>query len=338
MTATGQTTGILLPADGAARRRYVDFVFALDYLSINSPLIKIMHEAMAAYGLSVLLVNSTNVERSVEAVRKGRLDPLVYLDLCARPGDPFSALLQAMAAAGVHTLCDPKVLPWTIKAYSHPALEKAGLPLPPTVILGKDDPDRDLTPDEMARLGDRCVIKPSYGVAGLGAVIGVTPDRQQVAKAREYNRGDDWLIQRMIRWGTLGDRPAYLRGYNVLGHRTLMWWSNDKGYARLTWDDFRKYDLGGAVELVDRLAAITGLEFFSTEIAITAESGADRYCLIDYVNDQCDIDPQADAHRSPPRSWVRWVCHRLAELTWREKHDLPPAGEGTLHLGDGAAA
>ena len=56
--------------------------------------------------------------------------------------------------------------------------------------------------------------------------------------------------------------------------------------------------------------------------------------MIDYVNDQCDIDPDAAPGRSPPREWVRWVCHQMAQLTWRKKHGLPAAGAGTLHLGD----
>jgi hypothetical protein len=241
-----------------------------------------------------------------------------------------------MSRAGVTTLCDPSVLKWTFKAVSHPVLERAGLPLPPSVILKRDDPDRELTADEISRVGDHCVIKPSYGVAGLGAVIGVHPTREAIAQAREYNRGDDWLIQKMVKWGAYGDQPSYLRGYNVLGHRTLMWWSNDRGYRSLTWDDFRKYDLGGAVELIDKIAAATGVDFFSSEIAILDEhrNGSGRFCVIDYVNDQCDIDPDADPKRSPPREWVRWVCHRMAEFTWRKKHGIEADGEGALHLAD----
>ena len=41
----------------------VDFVFALDYCSPNSRLMKLFHEAMSGYGLSCQLVNNTNVER-----------------------------------------------------------------------------------------------------------------------------------------------------------------------------------------------------------------------------------------------------------------------------------
>ena len=340
MRATGLATlkDVFRPRTAVPpRRTYVDFVFGLDYLSVNSSLLRIMHRAMSAYGLSCLLINQSSVGQTLDRVRRGRLKPLVYLDLCSRPGDVFTDLLRALAGQGAHTLCDPAALRWTFKAYAHPRLEAAGLPLPPSVILSKDEADRELTPDERARIGDLCVIKPSYGVAGLGAVIGVPPTRDQVMIARDYDRNDDWLIQKMIRWTRFGDRQAYLRGYNVLGHRTLMWWSGQAGYAPVTWDDFRRYDLLGAVELIDRVAATTGVEFFSSEIAITSQTpGPDRYCLIDYVNDQCDLDCQGAPDRAPPASWVAWVCDRLAEFTWRTKHGLPRKTAGTLFLADAA--
>jgi hypothetical protein len=329
---------VLRPSADTGRRAYVDFAFGLNYLSLNSGLLRLMHEAMSAYGLSCLLINNSSVNGAIEAVRKGSLRPLVYLDLCSNPGNPFLALLQAMSEAGLHTLCDPRALKWTYKAVSHPALQEAGLPLPPSLILKKDDPDRDLTSEELARLGDRCVIKPSFGVAGLGAVIGVAPTRQQIAAARDFNRQDDWLIQKMMSWTKFGERQAYIRAYNVLGYRTLMWWNNETGYSSLTWDDLQRHDLLPTVEMIDRIAAVTGVEFFSTEIAISADAGEartqSRFCLIDYVNDQCDIDPHAHPGRSPPETWVRWICHRMAEFTWRKKRDLPASGEGTLYLAD----
>jgi hypothetical protein len=297
-----------------------------------------MHQAMSAYGLSCLLINDSSANRAVQAVKNGSLRPLVYLDLCSSPDTPYLPLLQAMADAGVHTICDPKMLGWTYKAISHPALEKAGLPLPPTVILNRNDADRDLNAEELARIGDRCVIKPSFGVAGRGAVIGVPPVKTQIATARDFNRNDDWLVQKMMSWTKFGDRQAYIRAYNILGYRTLMWWNNEQGYSSLTWEDLQRHDLLPTIELIDRIAAITGVEFFSTEIAITADAGEaptqSRFCLIDYLNDQCDIDPHAYPGRSPPETWVRWICERMAEFTWRKKRDLPQAGERSLYLAD----
>src|SRR5881275_2627835 len=95
---------VLRPALGRSQQRYVDFAFGLDYLSVNSALVRLMHQAMSECGLSCLLVNTSNVDRMVEATERGRFAPLVYLDLCARPGGPFAALLRALAERGRRTL------------------------------------------------------------------------------------------------------------------------------------------------------------------------------------------------------------------------------------------
>ena len=164
-----------------------------------------------------------------------------------------------------------------------------------------------------------------------------------VSAAREYDRKDDWLVQKMVHWGQIDAerpqaerRPAYLRAYNVLGYRTLMWWSNERGYSRLTWDDFSRHHLAGVLELTDRIAEMTGMDFFSSEVAITSDDPEDpnRFVLIDYINDQCDMDPSADPKRSPPEAWIRWICDRLAEFTWRKKLRIDSVTAGGLYLAE----
>jgi len=335
----------LNPALSRGRHPYVDFVFALDYLSPNSLLLKLLHQAMAARGLSILLVNKHSENWATEQVRRSRLHPVVFLDLCSRPGDSYFELLKMMAGAGVYTICHPDQIRWTLKAFAHGELAKAGLPVPPTLILKAAEADRALTQAERALVGERVVIKPSYGVAGLGVVVGAETTQEAIASARAYDRKDDWLIQKMVSWGEIDAekpkaerRPAYLRAYNVLGHRTLMWWSNERGYSRLTWDDFSRYHLAGVLELTDRIAAMTHMDFFSSEVAITSDDPADpnRFVLIDYINDQCDIDPSADPARSPPEAWIRWICDRLAEFTWRKKMRINQPMAGELYLAESA--
>jgi hypothetical protein len=115
-----------------------------------------------------------------------------------------------------------------------------------------------------------------------------------------------------------------------------MWWCREDGtdrYDLLTWDDFQKYDLLPAVALIDRIAATSGVDFFSSEIAITAAPGPERFVVIDYINDQCDMDPEPRPGTTPvPEPWVKWICGRLAEFTWRRKKGLPAQKEKTLTL------
>ncbi len=327
------TPWIIHPRGRKSSSAYVDFAFGLDYVSHSGRLVQLLREAMEPMGLSFLLVNKSNVEQIIRQTEQGLFHPHVYLDLCASPNSPFDQLINTAYRHGIYTVRKPQDNQWVLKADSHERLAKEGMPLPPTVILRRDQPDRDLTPEERMRLGDRCVIKPSFGEATKGVKLNVNPTLDVIANARNYNRKDDYLIQRMMTWGRLGGRPAYLRGYNVLGHRSLLWWVlGPNSYATLTWADLHRYDLLPCLDIMNRLADITKMDFFSTEIAITSEPGVNRFCLIDYVNDACDIDPQSGKN-VPPESWVKWVCERFAEFTWRRKHNLPQSDCPTVYLG-----
>ncbi len=326
------TPWLLSPKPLSARPAYADFIFTLDYLSTNSKLLRMMHEAMSAYGLSVLLVNESNVASVTRDVQRGAFAH-TFTWTSARPGDVYEQLLYSAANAGVRTIRNPDHTKWVLKADLHLALEQAGFPLPPTVILRADEPDRDLTPEERQRLGDVVAIKPSFGEAGKGVRLNREPSLEVISKARDFNRKDDWLIQKMMRWTRAGERPAYVRAYNVLGHRSMLWWSGERGgYECLSWEEFEKYDLFPAMRLVDRLAELNGMEFFSSEICAVADSGPDRFCLIDYTNDQCDIDPESSPSASPPQVWAQWVCRRFAEFTWRIKHGLDPMPDKSFYL------
>jgi hypothetical protein len=322
----------MTPRAPRARSEYVDFVFGLDYLSTNSTMLRLFHEAMSHRGLSLLLVNKSNVEQAIGRIRRGQLRPTVYLDLCSRPGEPFWDLLHVAADAGIHTIRKPADEKWIYKARAHPLLAAEGFPLPPTVIFRPEDPDRELADDERARIGEQCVIKPSFGEACKGVKLRQPPTRQAIAAARDYDRRDDWLVQTMIPWGRCGDRPAYWRVYHIAGARSILWWSHERrGYDLLTWDDVRRYDLMGVLDIASRMSRLTGMDFFSTEVA-AVDGGPQRFYMIDYCNDECDIDPEGGATGSPPHAWTRWVYRRFADFTWHRKHGLDMLRDNAICL------
>ncbi len=143
----------------------------------------------------------------------------------------------------------------------------------------------------------------------------------------------------MIKWEKFGSLTAYLRGYNICGTRTLLWWAPEsRNYELCTWDDVRRYDLMPALEIMDRMARITGMDFFSSEIAITSGSGQPRFVLIDYCNDQCDLNPKTAQFDGPPDEWVQWVCERFADFVWRKKFNIATPAGHSVWLGGSSAA
>ena len=338
------TPWVLRP-NSAARRgsrssAYVDFILALDFLNNNATLTRMFHEALSPYGLSLLVANKTNVAKLTTEIAAGKIRPNVLLDLCSACEPAFGELLKAAAKAGVYTIGEPaKLEQWTYKARAQKKLEDAGLPVPPTVLIRATDKSRDLTADQRQAIGEKCVIKPSWGVAGKGVMANVKPTAENIEKARQFDPKDDYLVQRLIKWEKFGgQRTAYLRGYNVLGCRTLLWWAPEtRIYDLVTWDDFRQHDLMPAIDLIDRMARLTGMDYFSSEIAITNAVGQPRFILIDYCNDQCDLNPQSAQADGPPDEWVKWACGRFAEFVWRTRQGIQAPEGHELWLAGAAA-
>ena len=120
---------ILRPRTGRRSTAFVDVLVSLDYLSPNSTLVHLLHEALAARGLSVLLVNDRNVEDVISQLETGWLRPHLSLDLCSAANARYFDLLHSSEAAGAYTVGNPRrLLEWTLKSSSHPRLECAGGP------------------------------------------------------------------------------------------------------------------------------------------------------------------------------------------------------------------
>ena len=70
-----------------------------------------------------------------------------------------------------------------------------------------------------------------------------------------------------------------------------------------------EFNLGALEDLARKIAALTQMKFFSSEIA-QVESG--ELVLIDYVNDQCHMLSQsADARMGVPDSIIAAIARKL---------------------------
>jgi hypothetical protein len=65
------------------------------------------------------------------------------------------------------------------------------------------------------------------------------------------------------------------------------------------------------IDITRKIRGICKLDFFSTEIAITAEK---KFVVVDYVNDICDMRLQSRHPDGVPDIVVSEVCRRLARL------------------------
>lgn len=317
----------------------------------NDPFTRWLREACAVRGLSCEVLHEKVVRDVNDAVGSGRLKIRMLLDLTARwwnDRDPYVQLCYAVKDTGGRVIDDPDhAMMADHKAVSHHRLERAGIPVPQTVVLRRWAPDRSLTADEEAVVGEKVVIKPARGWGWKGVVLGARGDLDTISQARNFDREDDYLVQRQIEYSWLTDdqgekRPAWWRVFFLFGEVIPCWWNPENGNYRLvSLRELWTHDLLPLPRLSTEIARLSGMDFFSTEICLAEEPaipgtpyqarGRQLY-VIDYVNDQCDVRCQSQHASGPPDEVVRHLAERFADLAWRDRHGLPVEEHRSLWL------
>lgn len=310
-----------------------------------------LREACAVRGLSCEVVDNRVVAQAHEAIQGGRLRIGTLLDLSAAwwdHEDPYVQLCYAVKDTGGRVIDDPDAAMMADhKAVSHHRLQRAGIPVPPTVLLRRWVPDRGLTAEERAIVGEEVVIKPARGWGWKGVVLGVRGDLEVVSRARDFDRTDDFLVQRQVPYSTLLDdhgvaRPSWWRVFYLFGEIIPCWWNPENGeYRLLSLRDLWTHDLLPLARLAAEIARLSGMDFFSTEICLADEPAVSetpyqalgrQFYVIDYVNDQCDIRCQSQHAAGPPDEVVRHLADRFADIAWRQRSGLPLDGHRSLWL------
>jgi hypothetical protein len=145
--------------------------------------------------------------------------------------------------------------------------------------------------------GRRGVILDARSLADLARSMAAWTDAQ-------------YLLQQKIVPKDLHGEPAYFRVFNVFGTMWCCWWNcfTDR-YRAVSEEEMTRLSLGALLEISRQIANLTGMRFFSTEIAQT-ESG--EFVVIDYVNDQCHMLSQsADLQKGVPDPVVEGIARRL---------------------------
>lgn len=270
----------------------------------------------AERGLNHFLIEPLWVERFLELYERGEVWARVLLNLHSEhhePADVYHRLVRLAHARNTHVVDPPDVaLAAFDKARVHAHLVAAGIPVPPTLILSADQaPGLRLTEADRAVLGSPFVVKPALGYGRRGVVLDATQEAD-VARSAAAWPGDHYLLQRRIQPTTLKGEPAYFRVYFVFGKLWCCWWNCFTDRYRLMLPEEEEFHrLAPLREVVTRIAALTQMRFFSSEIALT-ESG--EFVVIDYVNDQCHMLSQsANPQMGVPDELVAAIALRLVQ-------------------------
>jgi hypothetical protein len=270
----------------------------------------------AAARLNFFLIEPLWVDLFFQHLKDGRVWPRVLLNMHSehhQPDDIFHRLVNLVAQRGGHVIDPPEQARAAFdKARLHPRLVGAGIPVPWTVVVPRTRPaEWQLTAEERAAIGQPFVIKPAMGYGRQGLVLDAQSEADLDRSIAAWP-DESYLFQHRVKPREVKGRPIYFRAFFVFGDVWVTWWNcYTDHYQMVASDDWNEFGLGQVEELARRIAALTGMTFFSTEVAL---SEAGEFVVIDYVNDQCHMLSQsAHPEKGVPDEIVAAIAGRLVK-------------------------
>jgi hypothetical protein len=275
-----------------------------------------VQRACAERGLDFFLVEPLWVNAFLQALEREEVWPRAVLNLHSEhhlPQDPFHRLVELADRRKSFVVDRPEVAQAAFdKARLHPRLVEAGIQGPATITVARADaPDFRLSPEDRELLGTPFVVKPARGYGKRGVVMDAQSEAD-LARSIQAWPDERYLLQRRIVPRALDGCPAYWRLFYVFGHVWWCWWDCfTDGYREVTQEEIERHDLQPMGDGMRRLAALTGMNFFSSEIAQTATG---EFVWIDYVNDQCHMLTQtANPKMGAPDRVVEAIAVKLVD-------------------------
>lgn len=273
--------------------------------------------------LSFLWVTEDKVRDLTKKITAGQLRVKVLLDTEASydvPGEPYSRLCYSIKDTGGVVINDPDRTRMAVdKASIHYELIGSGVETPYTIIVRNWEPRTfKLTDEERRNLGTPFIIKPGCGWGHRGVIYDAIGTSREIAKARDFDPYDNFLLQEKIHPIYLGGKRAWFRVFHIFDKLIPCWWNDRTSfYQHLTADEFRKYKLSPLVKMAAKIGRITRMSWFSTELAADIKDGHQRFVSIDYVNDQCDMEAQTENKDGVPDHIVRFTAYSIVHAAQR---------------------
>lgn len=267
--------------------------------------------------LSFFWINKENIEQVIKQLQEHKIKIDVLLDGEAtfnKKDDLYMRACYAVKDNGGTVINDPDRTRIAIdKSVIHFELLNAGIETPNTVIARNWEPDNfRLTDKEKNLLGKPFVIKPAYGYGQKGLVRQAMGTQEEIGIARDFDREDNFLLQEKIKPIVCSGRRAWFRIMNVFDAIIPCWWDDQTNlYEHVSLKEFKLHDLKKAVRIAIKIAEISRMSWFSTEIAIDNKFKENRFVVIDYINDQCDLTTKYEASGGVPDNIVKYVTNKI---------------------------
>jgi hypothetical protein len=276
-------------------------------------------------GVSVFQIKPGNLDNVLENLRNGAMSFHAFYDRASDADEAFLPLVALLRQDSVRVI-NPheRVRPAIDKAIMHLEFFTHGLHVPHTIILPPYNKKMqiELVSSELEGLGKPFVIKPANTTGGGTGVVLNAQTIQDIVDARQRHQGDKYLLQKKIEPANLDGKRGWFRVYYAFEEIIPCWWDDiTHMYSQLVQTEEERFGLGPLRDVMRTIERICKLDFFSSEIAMTADG---RFIVVDYVNEICDMRLQSKYRNGAPDAVVKrievLISHEVERHVHRETH------------------
>lgn len=292
----------------------IAFTWEYDYDFVDA-----IEEILQAEQLSTYRVSDYNIKEVTDAVRLKKLSFRTYLDRASDVDDDYLELAKILTKRKVK-IFNPydKVHHAIDKASMHMEFITAGLNVPYSIIIPphKHNSDLKISVEDLAVLGRPFIIKPCNTTGGGIGVVTGAESLKEVLEERSTFESDKYILQQKIYPKMINNKRAWFRCFWAFGKPICCWWDDQTHiYETITEEELEKFHLKKLNEITRKIAKLTELDFFSTEVAITDEN---KFIVIDYVNDQCDMRFKSKHTDGIPDDVIYEIIEQLKKAVMKE--------------------
>ncbi|HEX2962213.1 MAG TPA: hypothetical protein VHO43_10515 [Ignavibacteriales bacterium] len=289
------------------------FDLALAYTwEYDEDFIRLIEDMARDLQITTYIVREDNVFDVIDKLKRRSLSILCYLDRASDVNDDFEEIAHILSRRNTKVFNPYKLVSHAIdKATMHLEFITAGLHTPYSIIIPPFSEEEEiyLSLDDLAILDRPFIIKPCNTTGGGMGVVTGAETLKEVLEERMTNNEDKYLLQEKIYPQMLDGRRAWFRSFWAFGKAIPCWWDDQTHYySELTNDEVDKYHLQELFRDTRKIARLTNLDFFSTEIVLSTKG---KFIVVDYVNDQCDMRFQSRHFDGVPDNVVRRIIYNM---------------------------
>ena len=294
---------------------------AISYLwEYDADFIKLIEKRFQAAKLSTFIISDYNIDGILEKVLQRKLHFNFYLDRAWDVDERYENLGRILSRRK-SILFNPykNVLHAIDKASMHLEFITAGLHVPHSIIIPPHSESEDLfvSLEDLAMLGRPFIIKPCNTTGGGVGVVTGAETLKEILDERANISEDKYILQQKIYPKIIDGKRAWFRSFWAFGKPIPVWWDDRTHlYSIISSEDYQNYRLSRLKQITKKIAQIISLDFFSTEIVLTAE---ENFLVIDYVNDQCDMRLKSLHYDGIPDIIVEDIIKNMLRFTLRQK-------------------